>query len=105
MYSQIDQQNLIDAGRFICDGHVKELLTKWSTFNYNHYLTEKVNGSKVKKCSFPRNLLPDVHGSRPTLVSNSLPELQRNQTKFILEKYGIHLHPGLRKFNLLHFTN
>lgn len=107
IYTKVEQQNLIGTGYKICGNHVNELLKDWSLLNYHHFLTEWKTSKKahIKKCSFPHDILPNVHTVDVTLVSNQLPELQKGQAKFILQSQGILLHPGLRKFIFLNSIN
>lgn len=99
VFSFGEQQRYLTDNHFVCEGHVDELLTYWKLPKYNH-LNSKSGGSREPICSFP-SIEPfnNLHTRKTKITGRDLPQLSKQQAEFILNNYGVFLHPGLCKFN------
>jgi len=95
------QTMLFSQNYFVCQDHVKELLKDWATSNKNHFFYKRNLPLPTLQpmCSFPNNIYDELHTRKTKIVGNDLPRLSRNEAEFVLNRYGVLLHVGLRKFS------
>lgn len=97
VFSIDDQQTYITNNYYVCESHIKELLTKWYILTYEHFDHEQQNPMRPI-CSFPTiEPFNNLHTKRTKTIGTDLPQLTKQQAEFVLTHYGILLHPGLCK--------
>ena len=87
--------------RYVCEEHVKELLTGWHLQKYGHIQYISVQKQKRKACSIPEGEDMPNHAPRKILEtpgSHTHPKfLNFDEARAFLHMNNMVLHPGIRK--------